>query len=69
MLQKRTQRAMFSGSRKKTKYSDEVRFNKLSHWIGKAKQRCAKCEKTTLYFCEKSNVALHPECFKGFHKQ
>ena len=65
----RTQRAMFSGSRKKTKYSDEVRFNKLSHWIGKAKQWCAKCEKTTLYFCEKSNVALHPECFKGFHKQ
>ena len=30
---------MFPGSRKKTKYSDEVRFDKLSHWIGKAKQR------------------------------
>ena len=67
---KTTQIAMFSGSRKKTKVSDEVRFDKLSHWIGKAKQRrCAECGKTTLYFCEKCNVALHPECFKEFHEQ
>ena len=61
---------MFPGSRKKTKVSDEVRFDKLSQWIGKAKQqRCAECRKTTLYFCEKCNVALHPECFKEFHEQ
>ena len=58
---------MFPGSRKKTKVSDDVRFDKLSHWIGKAKQRrCAESGKTTLYFCEKCNAALHP---KGFHEQ
>ena len=61
---------MFAGSRKKTKVSDEVRFDKLSHWIGKAKQqRCAECGKTTQCFCEKYNVALHPEYFKEFHEQ
>ena len=61
---------MFRGSRKKTKVSDEVRFDKLSHWIGKAKQsQCAEYGKTTLYFCKKCNVALLPECFKGFHEQ
>ena len=60
---------MFPGSRKKAKVSDEVRFDKLSHWIGKAKQRrCAQCGKT-LYFSEKCNVALYPYCFKGFNKQ
>ena len=61
---------MFPVSRKKTKVSDEVRFDKLSHWIGKAKQRrCGECGKTTLYFCEKYNVAQHPECFKEFPEQ
>ena len=30
---------MFPGSRKKPKVSDEVRFDKLSPWINKAKQR------------------------------
>ena len=61
---------MFPGFRKKTKVSNEVRFDKLSHWIGKAKQlRCAECEKTTLHFSEKCNFALHPECFKEFHEQ
>ena len=64
-----TQIAIFPGSRKKTKVSDEVRFDKLSHLIGKAKQRrCAEYAKTTLYFCEKRNVALHSECFKEFHE-
>ena len=29
---------MFPGSTKKTKVSDEVRFDKLNHWISKAKQ-------------------------------
>ena len=61
---------MFPGLRQKTKVSDDVRFDKLSHWIGKVKQRrCAECGKTTLYFCEKCNVALHPESFKEFHEQ
>ena len=61
---------MFPGSRKKTKVSDEVMFDKLIHWIGKAKQRrCAEFGKTTLCFCEKRNVALHSECFKEFHEQ
>ena len=47
-----------------------VRFDKLSHWIGKAKQRrCAECGKTALYFREKCNVALHPECFKESQEQ
>ena len=52
---------MFLGSTRRTKVSNEVRVNKLNHWIGKEKQRCAECGKTTLYFCEKCNVALHPE--------
>ena len=56
---------MFPGSRKKTKVSDEVRFDKLSPWINKAKQRrCAEYGKTT-----KCNVALYAECFKEFHEQ
>ena len=61
---------MFPGSRKKSKVSDKVGFDKLSHSIGKAKQQqCVECGKTTLYFFEKCNVALHPECFKEFHEQ
>ena len=52
VTEKTTQLAMFLGSSKKTKVSDEVRFDELSHWIGKVKQRrCAECGKTTLYFC------------------
>ena len=67
---KTTQIAMFPGSRKKTRVSDEVKFDKLSHLVGKAKQRrCAECGKTTLYFCEKCNFPLHPECLKEFHEQ
>ena len=61
---------MFPSSRKNTEVSDEVRFDKLSHWIGKAKQlQSDECGKTTLYFYEKCNVALQAECFKGLHKQ
>ena len=61
---------MFPGSRKKTKVSDEVRFNKSSHWMGKGKQQqCAECaKKKPLYFHKKYNDALHQECFKGFHE-
>ena len=59
---------MFSGSRKKTKVSDKVIFDKLNQWIGKAKQRrCAEFRKRRLYFCEICNVVQHPECFKEFH--
>ena len=53
---------MFPGSSKLTTVSDEVRFDKWSHWIGKVKKRrCTEYGKTTLYFCEKWDVALHPE--------
>ena len=42
---------MFPGSRKKTIVSDEIRFDKLSHWIDKAKQRrCAECGKKHYIF-------------------
>ena len=61
---KTNQIALFPGSIKKAKVCDEVRFDKLS-----LQQQCAYCGKTTLYFCEKCNVALHPECFIGFHEQ
>ena len=61
---------MFPSLRKKTKVSDEVRFDKLSHLIGKAKQRRhAECGITTIYFCKKCNISLHPECFKEFHEE
>ena len=60
---------MFPGSRKKTKISDQVRFDKLSHWIRKGEQRrCAECGKQHYIFVE-SNDPLHPEHFKEFHEQ
>ena len=60
----------FPAARKKSKVPGEVRYDNLNHWIQKGKQRrCGGCEKTTLYFCEKCNIALHPECFKEFHKK
>ena len=63
---KATQISMFPGSRMKAKVSDEIRFDKLNHWIGNAKQQwCAECGKKTLSFCEKCKDALHPECFFG----
>ena len=50
---------------------DHVRAGeKNHHWIRKGKQRkCAKkdCKGTSLYFCSKCNVGLHPECFESFH--
>ena len=55
-------------ARKLSKVSDEVRYDAVNYWIGKGKQRkCASCQKTTLYFCEKCNVGLHPECHKQCH--
>ena len=49
---------------------DHVRAGeKNHHWIRKGKQRkCAKkdCKGTSLYFCSKCNVGLHPKCFESF---
>ena len=63
---KTTQIAMFPSSRKKTKVSDEVRFDK---WvIGLVKQNnddVVNVKKTTIYFCEKCSVALHPNFLRG----
>ena len=33
---------------------------------GKATEM-ASCQKSTLYFCEKCNVGIHPDCHKQFH--
>ena len=67
-LRKSTTTNIFPPARKLSKVSDEVRYDAINHWIGKGKQRrCASCQKTTLYFCEKCNVGLHPDCHKQFH--
>ena len=64
---------IFPPERKLSKVSDEIRYDAINHWIGKAKQRrSASYQKTTLYFCEecnveKCNVGLHPDCHKQFH--
>ena len=53
---------------KLSKVIDEVRYDPINHWIGKGRKwRCASCPKTTQYFCEKSNVGLHPDFHKQFH--
>ena len=45
----------------------DIRYDGINHWIAKGNQpRCAKCSKTSKYFCEKCNVGLHPDCFKDF---
>ena len=67
-LRKSTTTNMFPATRKLSKVSDEVRYGTVNHWIGKGKQRrCASCQKTTLYYCEKCNVKLHPDCHRQFH--
>ena len=64
-LRKSTTTNIFPPARKLSKVSDEVRYDAINHWIGKGKQRrCASCQKTTLYFCEKCNVGLHLDCHK-----
>ena len=46
----------------------DIRYDGINHRIAKGnQQRCAKCSKTSQYFCEKCNVGLHPDCFKDFH--
>ena len=53
-LRKSTTTNIFSPARKLSKASDEVLYDAINHWIDKGKQRrCASCQKTTLYFCEK----------------
>ena len=67
-LRKSTTINIFPPARKLSKVSDEVRYDAINHWIGKGKQRrCTSCQKTTLYFCEKRNVGLHPDCHNEFH--
>ena len=67
-LCKSTIRNIFPPAKKLSKVSGEVRYDVINHWIGKGKQqRCTSCQKTTLHFCEKCNVGLHPDCHKRFH--
>ena len=68
-LQKSTATNIFPPARKLSKVSDEVRYGTINQWIGKRKQRkCASCQKTTLYFCEKCNVGLYSDCHKQFQE-
>ena len=69
-LRKSTATNISPPARKLLKVSDEVRYDSISHWIGKGKQRrCVSCQKTTLYFCEKCNVGRHPDCHKQFNSK
>ena len=46
----------------------DIRYDGIDHWIVKGnQQRCAKCSKTSKYFCEKCNVGLHRDCFMDYH--
>ena len=56
----------FPALTKPVKENFDVPHGKNNHWIIKSNQRkCGGCHKTKS-FCEKRNVALHPECFKIF---
>ena len=67
-LRKLTTANIFPPAGKLSKVSDEVRYDAINHWIGKGRQlRCPSCQKSTLYFCEKCNVGIHPDCHKQFH--
>ena len=49
---------------------DDIRYDRENHWPSKGKQhRCGlqSCKGTSVYFCSKCNIALHPECFEKFH--
>ena len=66
-LRKSTTTNIFPPARKLSKVSDEVQYDAINHWISKGKQRrCVSYQKTTLYFCEKCIVGLHPDCHKQF---
>ena len=48
-----------------------VRFDKGRHLIFKSEVKgvCKACKKRTVYRCERCEVALHPDCFYGFHNR
>ena len=59
---------IFPAPRSTQRVIPEIRYDEIDHWMAKGNQRrCAKCSKTSEYFCEKCNVGLHPDCFKDFH--
>ena len=59
---------IFPAPRSTQRVIPEIYYDGIDHWIAKGNQRrCAKCSKTSKYFCEKCNVGLHPDCFKVFH--
>ena len=59
---------IFPAPRSTQRVIPEIRHDGIDHWIAKGNlRRCAKCSKTSKYFCEKCNVGLHPDCFKDFH--
>jgi hypothetical protein len=48
-----------------------VRYDKGPHIIFKSQLHgvCKACKKRSLYRCERCEVALHPDCFRSFHKR
>ena len=63
---KATQIAMFPGSRMKAKVSDEVRFDKLSHWIG---NDVLNVEKKHSLFVKNAKMLYTQSVFLEFHEQ
>ena len=58
----------FPAPRKQEEVSSSIRYDQTNHWIAKGKQRrCGNCSKSSIYYCEKFNIGLHPECFKDYH--
>ena len=52
----------------------EVRFDKINHFLGSTSQeRCKMCKKNTKTMCKKCNVRLHAEhgklCFEMYHNK
>ena len=59
---------IFPAPRSTQRVIPEICYDGIDHWIAKGNQHpCAKCSKTSKYFCEKCNIGLHPDCFKDFH--
>ena len=59
---------IFPAPRSTQRVIPEIHYDGIDHWIAKGNQRrCAKCSKTSKYFCEKCNVGLLPDCFMDFH--
>lgn len=51
----------------------EVIHDNIGHVITKnidnRRRRCRLCKSTTIYFCCKCKIPLHPKCFSNFHKK